>query len=115
MCFCFASLWNKQSCHFQCVNAKPYNDPKDLLDPNFIQVTSVNQATECLINCKSNDFGIVMLTQMDPNDGLFECTCIKENFYEFAMQDLSSNCLVSIKNSSFCEKESMDSSTIENE
>ena len=32
---------------------------------------------------------------------LLECTCIKEHFYSFAMQDLSSHCLIAIKDSSF--------------
>ena len=37
--------------YFQCVNAKLYNDPKELLDPNLIQVNSVETATECFTNC----------------------------------------------------------------
>ena len=86
--------------YFQCVNAKLYNDPKELLDPNLIQVNSVETATECLTNCKAGGFGIVFLNRI-METGLLECTCIKEHFYSFAMQDLSSNCLISIKDSSF--------------
>ena len=86
--------------YFQCVNAKLYNDPKELLDPNLIQVNSVETATECLTNCKARDFGIVLLNRIMETE-LLECTCIKEHFYSFAMQDLSFDCLIAIKNSTF--------------
>lgn len=87
--------------YFQCVNAELYNDPKELLDPNLIEVTSVDQATECLIDCKSKDFGIAMISKPTRTiNGSLECTCIKEGFYNFAMQDLSSRCLVKTKDES---------------
>ena len=57
-----------------------HTSSKIFLDPNLIQVNSAESATECLANCKSDHYGIALLSQLQ--SGLFECTCIKEHFYE---------------------------------
>ena len=72
-----------------------WNPPNEVLDEQLIKnQSSLTTASECLTECKLENFDLAMIAAIeeDENHKSFECTCIQKNFYKFTMQDFSHKC-----------------------
>ena len=66
------------------------------MDQGLVKLIPSARASECLIQCKQDNFELAMIGGFDQRvqtkDKLFECTCIQRDFYKFNMQDFSLSC-----------------------
>ena len=66
------------------------------VDQGLVKTIPALRASECLIQCKQENFELAMIGGLDQHlqtkDKIFECTCMQRDFYKFTMQDFSLKC-----------------------